>query len=169
MHYDLLAVDVDMGAQSDWMQGLLRLLASRAGRDVVHGLPLVTVDFASAMQAAFRLLQKGHNVGKVVVRVTPQQASLLREGSTDLITGGTGGLGLLTAGWLAGVHRTAHLSLVSRSGCVAAQRDGCVPRLPRGCVASAQVDSKVRIRGRRSSPQRVQQPVHAVKAGRFGG
>ena len=73
--YDLLAVDVDMSAQSDWMQGVLRLLASRAGRDVVHGMPLVTFDFARALQAAFRLLQKGQNVGKVVVRIVAHASS----------------------------------------------------------------------------------------------
>ena len=39
--------------------------------------------------------------------------------STQLVTGGTGGLGLLTAGWLVEIDSASHLVLVSRSGTVA--------------------------------------------------
>merc|ERR1712185_797693 len=64
--------------------------------------------------AAFRLLQSGANVGKVVLRVEASGLPSLAAGS-QCVTGGTGGLGLLTGRWLAG--RGAHgVALVSRSG-----------------------------------------------------
>jgi polyketide synthase 12 len=65
---------------------------------------------------AFRHLREGHNVGKVVLTV-PRAVDPER---TVLVTGGTGGLGALTARRLVERHGARHLLLVSRSGAEAA-------------------------------------------------
>ena len=78
-------------------------------------LPLRSFDMETQHELAFRTLQGGLNTGKVVVRVAARHARL-RGG--HLVTGGTGGLGLLTGRWLAqqGARR---LLLASRSGALA--------------------------------------------------
>merc|ERR1712185_252302 len=65
---------------------------------------------------AFRMLQGGLNTGKIVVRVASRPLGGVIDG--HVVTGGTGGLGLLTGRWLAqrGVRR---LALASRSGALA--------------------------------------------------
>jgi len=115
--YNLIAVDMDMLQRADWMFGMLRLLASRGSKDIVHGLPIATFDFARSVQQAFRFLQKGQNVGKVVVRIA-HNAGVKCENETQVLTGGTGGLGLITAGWLVEAGPTRHIVLVSRSGAI---------------------------------------------------
>ena len=75
-------------------------------------------DFGTKVVSAFRLLQRGNNVGKVVVSIANLRTKerLFR---SDLVTGGTSGLGLVTARWLA--HGGAGtLLLASRSATVAA-------------------------------------------------
>ena len=73
--------------------------------------PIRSWDVRQARQA-FRHLREGHNVGKVVLTI-PQP---LDPELTVLITGGTGGLGGLTARRLVESHGARHLLLVSRSG-----------------------------------------------------
>ncbi|MEI2580370.1 SDR family NAD(P)-dependent oxidoreductase [Scytonema sp. PRP1] len=71
---------------------------------------------------AFRYMQQAKHIGKIVVthypeivEKTAQLPQAFCEDSTYLITGGTGGLGLLVARWM--VQKGArHLVLVSRSG-----------------------------------------------------
>jgi NADPH:quinone reductase-like Zn-dependent oxidoreductase/acyl carrier protein len=82
---------------------------------------------------AFRFLREGRNVGKVVLTV-PQP---LDPEGTVLVTGGTGGLGVLVARHLAGVHAVRHLLLVSRRGLQAAGARELVAELAAlGCEAS---------------------------------
>ena len=65
-------------------------------------------------ELAFRTLQSGLNIGKVVVRIARRSHA----SGAHFVTGGTGGLGLLTARWLA--QRGARsLALASRSGALA--------------------------------------------------
>eukprot|EP00966_Prymnesium_polylepis_P158632 3666808-Prymnesium_polylepis.1 len=68
-------------------------------------------------ELAFRTLQGGLNVGKVVVRIAPHTFTPAAEGY-HIVTGGTAGLGLLTARWLA-QHGARRLALVSRGGVLA--------------------------------------------------
>ena len=68
---------------------------------------------ASQAELAFRTLQAGLNTGKIVVRVGCH-SSIGDKGGTQIVTGGTGALGLLTARWLAD-QGAAHLILTSRS------------------------------------------------------
>ena len=62
---------------------------------------------------AFRTLQRGLHVGKVVLRITC--GGRAGANGVHVVTGGTGGLGMLTARWLAqrGAQR---LVLASRDG-----------------------------------------------------
>ena len=110
------------------MQRTLRTLAARAAARVLHGLPTQVFELRSGWEAAFRLLQSGRNIGKVVVRVDPFEqrggsgpdsaASNATTGGVQLLTGGTGGLGLLTARWLAQRGAPA-VVLASRGGTLA--------------------------------------------------
>ena len=74
--------------------------------------PLDSFDMEARHELAFRYLQGGLNLGKVVVRVGAR-----RRASWHVITGGTGSLGLLTGRWLA--QREHDLVLASRSGALA--------------------------------------------------
>ena len=77
------------------------------------------------MQAAFRELQNGNHIGKVVVRIPEDAAAwsttmaqheelLLKESASYLLTGGLGGLGKVISTWL--VERGARsLIFLSRS------------------------------------------------------
>ena len=117
--YEVLAIDDDMHQDPPWMQRVLQRLSQRAAAGVLHGLPTQTFDLAREWEAAFRLLQSGRNIGKVVVRVAsterdPRPAAV----GVQLLTGGTGGLGLLTARWLARRGAPA-VVLASRGGVLA--------------------------------------------------
>ena len=62
-------------------------------------------------ELGFRMLQGGQNTGKIVVRIS----AAAPDGGVHVITGGTGGLGILTSRWL--MRRGAsQLVLASRSG-----------------------------------------------------
>jgi hypothetical protein len=59
-----------------WFQlRVLCVLADRAEAGSLHGLPLHAFDLVREAQAAFRLLQSGRNLGKVVLRVGLQHTS----------------------------------------------------------------------------------------------
>ena len=73
--YEVLAIDDDMHQDPPWMQRVLQRLSRRAAAGVLHGLPTQTFDLAREWEAAFRLLQSGRNLGKVVLRVCLQHSS----------------------------------------------------------------------------------------------
>ena len=70
-------------------------------------------------ELAFRTLQSGLSIGKVVVHVA-RRASVV---GAHFVTGGTGGLGLLTGRWLA-QRGASSLFLASRSGSLAGGTEG---------------------------------------------
>jgi hypothetical protein len=116
----VLAIDDELSAKPEWMQGHLATLARRVVSGVLHPLPLAIFDAWRSYEEAFRLLQSGSNVGKVVLRIAPvpsTSSSLISPHATQLLTGGTGGLGVLTAKWLA-KHGSSSILLASRSGLV---------------------------------------------------
>ena len=119
-----IALDADMADDPQWMQGVLCLLSRRAASDVAHGLPLKAFDLARGFEAAFRALLGGAITGKVVLRVSrAAAASVCGPGDTQLLTGGTGGLGLLTARWLS--QQGAYgVVLASRTGVLPVGGDG---------------------------------------------
>ena len=140
-----IAVDMDMEADPMWMLCMLQLLQRRADAGAVHALPLLSFDLSSNAQPAFRLLQRGTNVGKLVLTV-PHETDLNARTSSSIVTGGTGGLGLMTARWQAdvGVHT---IFLASRGGRFAPQEskdqavleqsdaEVCLERADVACIA----------------------------------
>jgi len=98
-------------------QRLFAELSRRLERGELEPLALTRFDLADA-RAAFQFLAQGKNIGKVVLSLPESldQQGLgvpIRPDAAYLITGGLGGLGLLTAQWL--VERGARkLALLSR-------------------------------------------------------
>ena len=115
--YEALALDTAMERDPAWMQGVLGQLSRRLGHGAVQPLPLRAFDLEQRWEAAFRLLQSGGNFGKVVIRISAPAGEASAGG--QLLTGGTGGLGLLTARWLAASRGASALVLASRSGALA--------------------------------------------------
>ena len=113
--YCAIALDTDMVHNPAWMHATLTLLAARARVHALTSLPFESFDMEAHYELAFRSLQRGNNTGKVVVRIVGQA---LGSDGAHVVTGGTGGLGLLTGRWLA--QRGARsLTLASRSGTLA--------------------------------------------------
>jgi len=115
--YHVVALDSAMEYGPRWMQRVLRLLSRRSAAQVLRGLPLQHFYMEDrGVLTAFRCLQTGANMGKVVVRLPSHGAGQdAAGGGTHILTGGLGGLGLLTGEWLAGGGASA-LVLASRSG-----------------------------------------------------
>jgi NAD(P)-dependent dehydrogenase (short-subunit alcohol dehydrogenase family)/acyl carrier protein len=92
---------------------------------ILHPLPYTVFDVAE-IAGAFRYMQHSRQIGKVVVRQEvgsildsisdiPSRSAMIHSDATYLITGGTSGFGLQSAGWL--VDRGARtLVLMSRRG-----------------------------------------------------
>ena len=114
--YCAVALDADMGHTPAWMHSALLLVSVRANAAVVTSLPLHSFDMHEQHELAFRNLQGGLNTGKVVVRVARGSYEVVT--GSHVVTGGMGGLGLLTCRWLAQCG-ARHLALASRSGAIA--------------------------------------------------
>ncbi|TDV47974.1 type I polyketide synthase [Actinophytocola oryzae] len=95
----------------DRMAALLAILDELVAARVAIPPPTTTWDVRRAPEA-FRFVSQGRHVGKVVLTVPPAW----HPDGTVLITGGTGGLGLLLAGHLAERHAVRHLLLTGRRG-----------------------------------------------------
>ena len=114
--YCAIALDADMAVSPDWMQGVLGILATRTAAGVVSSLSLQSFSMEMQHEKAFRTLQSGLNTGKIVVYIAARVAA---HDDVHVVTGGTGGLGLLTGRWLA--QRGARsVFLASRSAALAA-------------------------------------------------
>ncbi len=99
------------------MGALLRDLIAAAAAGSIAPLPRTEVPIEEAVRA-FRTMQEGRHTGKLVLTHAEREGApggvALREDATYLITGGLGGLGLLTARWM--VERGARrLLLAGRS------------------------------------------------------
>jgi NADPH:quinone reductase-like Zn-dependent oxidoreductase/3-oxoacyl-(acyl-carrier-protein) synthase len=113
--YCAIALDADIALDPAWMRGVFALLAARAVAGALTSLPLKSFEMEAQHELAFRTLQSGLNTGKIVVRIVTRSTGC---DGVHAITGGTGGLGLLTGRWLA--QRGARsLVLASRSGTLA--------------------------------------------------
>ena len=107
--------------QPQLIQSILSDLIGKFAEGVFRPLPYTPFRLCDATEA-FRYMQQARHTGKIVLTMTepplekPAAANMtIRANATYLITGGTGGLGLLIARWLIdqGARR---LVLVSRSG-----------------------------------------------------
>lgn len=108
--FDLSVVMADDPAL---IQRLLCELAQAIESGSLAALPVQTFSFAQAADA-FRHMAQARHVGKIVlVADTTPSAPTIRADGAYLISGGLGGLGLATAGWL--IERGArHVILASR-------------------------------------------------------
>ena len=100
-HARFHAIALDSLAEREAPRARLTLLVlrSRATARVAVGLPRVSFWLEQAVAAAFRWLQSGRSIGKVVVRLRAPPSTPAAQAS-HLLSGGTGALGQATAGWL---------------------------------------------------------------------
>ena len=100
----LVALDIAAlaPAQPQWYHRVLQLLTRRVEAGALNSLPLQSFELTRRVQQAYRLLQSGENIGKVVLRIVADEEprSSVADG-TMLVTGGLGGLGLRHAYCLA--------------------------------------------------------------------
>jgi NADPH:quinone reductase-like Zn-dependent oxidoreductase/acyl carrier protein len=111
---DISYVQIDLvelcQQQPRLIQSMLQQIVQQITAQTLHPLPYSQFSIQDAQQA-FRTMQQGKHVGKIVV--TQKTAIAINSEGTYLITGGTGGLGLQVAEWL--VQQGArHLVLMSR-------------------------------------------------------
>ena len=111
--YCVIAGDQDMDQEVACAHAMLKLLAVRASNLALTSLPISSFEMSSQHKLAFRLLQRGQNIGKVVLSLAALHTS--RRRSAHVVTGGTGGLGLLVGWWLA-QKGACQLLLASRGG-----------------------------------------------------
>ncbi|MEE2035871.1 SDR family NAD(P)-dependent oxidoreductase [Nocardiopsis sp. CT-R113] len=123
--------DVDPGRIGQMLDRIMELFSSGA----LTPLPLTVRDVRDAKDA-FGALERGENVGKIVLSVP---APFPQEG-TVLVTGGTGTLGHQVARHLVTRYGVRDLTLVSRSGAAAAGQDARTGEL-RGLGARVDVHS----------------------------
>lgn len=115
------AIDLDrMFVERPALVGsILHDLMQRAERGEIRPLPSVSFPISDIV-GAFRHMAQARHIGKIVVSLDVPEVEVnapltIRPDATYLITGGVGGLGLVTAQWL--VRQGArHLVLVSRRG-----------------------------------------------------
>ncbi|MDH6131105.1 polyketide synthase 12 [Kitasatospora sp. MAA4] len=103
-----------VGGVPDRVQEMLVEILALFEKGVFAPLPVTAWDVRRAPEA-FRFLQQGRNVGKVVLTVPARPAP----GGTVLITGATGGLGTLAARHLVTEYGVRDLLLTSRRGAAA--------------------------------------------------
>lgn len=104
---------------------LLRRCMTYMQSGITRPLPLAKVFEASAVQDAFRFMQGGHHIGKIVVNMPTDPQTLesvkaypqtsLRSDRSYLLVGGLGGLGRVVASWMV-ENGARHLIFLSRSG-----------------------------------------------------
>jgi acyl transferase domain-containing protein/NADPH:quinone reductase-like Zn-dependent oxidoreductase/SAM-dependent methyltransferase/acyl carrier protein len=143
---------------------IFQAIVEEMAAGVLRPLPRQTFA-ASDAPAAFRQMQQARHIGKVVL-IWPVAGSggAVRRDGTYLITGGTGGLGLRVAGWLA-EQGAGTIVLMSRHADAAGletsvdaiRRQGAVVHVERGDVSReadvAAVLARIAARGR---------PLHGV-------
>ncbi|KAF4438150.1 putative polyketide synthase [Fusarium austroafricanum] len=137
---------------------LLRDMLRYFGQGHVKPVPLAQVTSASAAQDAFRYMQQGKHIGKIVLQLRDESGrldlgpidtsrktgALLDATASYLIVGGLGGLGRAIAVWMVG-RGARHLTFLSRSaGTGPHDQDlvreleslGCTGQLVRGDVTN---------------------------------
>jgi acyl transferase domain-containing protein/acyl carrier protein len=135
-------------------------------------LPFETFPISKAVDA-FRHMAQARHIGKVVVSleedkvpvVPSTKRSEISPDGTYLVTGGAGGLGLSTAGWLAG-QGARHLLLTGRSGVASEQARQAVAEMEaegvRVVVAKADVSDERQLAGVIEEARRSMPPLRGV-------
>ena len=171
MQLHVIDIAAMVPAHPAWYSRVLSILSQRVARGAVHSLPLHAFDLREGVHQAYRFLQSGASVGKVVL-VVPRAlsgASAARaaageslaavasaSATTVLVTGGLGGLGLLTARCVAleqqgtgSRGRGSHVVLGSRTGRVQPGSEADMASLPDSAVSIALCDVSSPIEVRR--------------------
>ena len=120
--YVIMAMDIQCLLDPVWHQGGLQGLSRGGLCHELEPLPLHVFVLQRDVVKGFQLIQQAVQIGKVVVHVRDSQPTYsLRCLARLVVSGGTGGLGLLFAQWLlcSGAER---LLLLSRSGRIAGSR-----------------------------------------------
>ena len=116
--YKVVAVDTSTACDPAWQQCALCEMSARVSDSTqeVQPLPLHVFQLRQEGVEAFRVLQRANQIGKVVVSVE-ESRQWTQSMSLDslVVTGGTGGLGLLVGCWLLQCGMS-QLVLLSRSG-----------------------------------------------------
>ncbi|KAF4440056.1 putative polyketide synthase [Fusarium austroafricanum] len=109
----------------------------------IHEISPITTYPISQMEDAFRVMQAGKHLGKLIitagdddlVRVLPKKEDTLQlpADASYLLVGGLGGLGRATSAWLA-EHGAKNLIFVSRSGTAKPEAAALVERLEKNGV-----------------------------------
>lgn len=142
----LFAIDLDQlfKQEPQKMGDMLRQLAARFDSGELLPLPVRTFK-ADEVRAAFRFMQQGKHVGKVVVDYSQRPAQITAgaippiafdASSTYWIAGGLGGFGLQLARWMAD-HGARHLVLSGRSRQLSPAADETLQELERAGVRVA--------------------------------
>ncbi len=106
--------------QPDQVGANLRAMLSQVAEGALPTLPVEVVPL-SQLQHAFRHMAQGRHIGKIVIShreaadAAAGGAVTIVPGAAYLVAGGTGGIGLLTAEWLAD-RGASHIVLCSRRG-----------------------------------------------------
>ncbi|KAI0377764.1 putative polyketide synthase [Hypomontagnella monticulosa] len=109
--------------EPDWVQQQLALIVDLYEQGVVHPVRPITIFAASKIEDAFRHLQKGQHIGKLVIQfsdsldlpLAPAIPELkLRADRTYLLVGGMRGIGASIARWMV-THGAKNLLFFSRS------------------------------------------------------
>ncbi|KAE8380488.1 hypothetical protein BDV26DRAFT_135722 [Aspergillus bertholletiae] len=112
----------------------------------VHEINPITTFPISQIEDAFRMMQAGKHLGKLIIQANPtdlvkvlpkQEDSLqLRADASYLLVGGLGGLGRATSVWMA-EHGAKNLIFLSRSGTLKPEAAALVDRLEKAGVRVA--------------------------------
>jgi NADPH:quinone reductase-like Zn-dependent oxidoreductase/malonyl CoA-acyl carrier protein transacylase/SAM-dependent methyltransferase len=112
----------------------------------VHEINPITTFPVSRIEDAFRMMQAGKHLGKLIITTSPtdlvkvlpkrEDTLQLRADASYLLVGGLGGLGRATSGWMA-EHGAKNLIFVSRSGTAKPEAAALVERLQEAGVKVA--------------------------------
>ncbi|KAE8386092.1 hypothetical protein BDV23DRAFT_187650 [Aspergillus alliaceus] len=112
----------------------------------VHEIDPITTFPVSQIEDAFRMMQAGKHLGKLIITTSPtdlvkalpkrEETLQLRPDASYLLVGGLGGLGRATSVWMA-EHGAKNLIFVSRSGTAKPEAAALVERLQKAGVEVA--------------------------------
>jgi len=95
-HFDLVTVTM---MEPMKLKALMEIIIERTEQGAYQPLPFTLFSQRNAVDA-FRYMAQGKHIGKILIAPEPKPA-VINKDSSYLITGATGGLGLLFANWLA--------------------------------------------------------------------
>lgn len=130
MYYETHSLNELLPSEPEKLEPMLRDLARHVEAKHAKPLPMKVFEMRGELVEAFRCLQGGKNIGKVVVRVepTPSKSALWDGDGAVLVTGGLGGLGIVTAETFVELGARC-VVLASRSGKIKYDGQGLEARL----------------------------------------